>query len=100
MDRAPEADVHFPIEGASVLARRLQKLLALDRTFVIDELAQSPSDVQLSDGRARRSPLFDAYLEFTQLRDASLRVGQYRVPFSRQRVMPFGNLAMVDRATR
>ena len=62
------------------------------------QLGLSPSDVQLSDGHVRRSPLFDAYLEFTQLRDASLRVGQYRVPFSRQRVMAFGNLALVDRA--
>ncbi len=62
------------------------------------QLGLSPADLQVGTAGVRRSPLFDAYLEFTQLRDLSLRVGQYRVPFSRQRVMAFANLALVDRA--
>jgi phosphate-selective porin OprO/OprP len=62
------------------------------------QLGLSPSDMLVGPTGVRRTPLLDAYLEFTQLRDLSLRLGQYRVPFSRQRVMPFGNLALIDRA--
>lgn len=62
------------------------------------QLGVSPIDMQVGPTGVRRTPLLDAYLEFTHLRDLSLRVGQYRVPFSRQRVTPFGNLALIDRA--
>ena len=66
------------------------------------ELALSPrdegiSDVFDSDG-PERTPLLDYYLEFRQLRELNLRVGQYKVPFSRQRLISSGNLQMVDRS--
>ena len=66
------------------------------------ELALSPRDQGIrdvfeSDG-PQRTPLLDYYVEFRQLRDLSLRIGQYKVPFSRQRVISSGDLQMVDRS--
>ena len=46
----------------------------------------------------KTSPLLDWYQEFTYLRDLRLRVGQYKVPYSRQRVISSGNMQMVDRS--
>ena len=46
----------------------------------------------------KTSPLLDWYQEFTYLRDMRVRVGQYKVPYSRQRVISSGNLQMVDRS--
>lgn len=43
------------------------------------------------------SPIFDAFLEFNHLRDASLRVGQFFVPFDRARTVREFALQMVDR---
>ena len=73
------------------------------------ELAVSPRDVSNEgvdldgDGSAdsnfvKTSPLLDFYQEFTYLRDMRVRIGQYKVPYSRQRVISSGNLQMVDRA--
>ena len=63
------------------------------------ELAVSPKDIGLkSSGTISKSPLLDWYFHFTQLRDLNVRVGQYKVPFSRQRVVSSGNLQMVDRS--
>lgn len=43
------------------------------------------------------SPIFDAWVEFTHLRDARLRVGQYFVPFDRARTTREFALQFVDR---
>jgi Phosphate-selective porin O and P len=45
-----------------------------------------------------RLPLRDAYVTWTAGRDASVRVGQMKVPFSRQRVVSSSALQMVDRS--
>ena len=45
-----------------------------------------------------RSPLRDATVFWTRLRDFNLRIGQGKVPFNRQRVVSSGALAMVDRS--
>lgn len=45
-----------------------------------------------------RLPLRDAYVTWTAARDASVRVGQMKVPFSRQRVVSSSALQMVDRS--
>lgn len=50
------------------------------------ELAVSPSDVDLKNQTVRTSPLLEAYTEFDQLRDLTVRAGQYKVPFDRMRV--------------
>ena len=63
------------------------------------ELAVSPRDIGLqSGGTISKSPLLDWYFHFGQLRDLNLRIGQYKVPYSRQRVVSSGNLQMVDRS--
>lgn len=62
------------------------------------ELSFSPKDVGLKDGVARYTILRDFYLEFDYLRDLTLRVGQYKVPYSQQRVISSGKLQLVDRS--
>jgi hypothetical protein len=63
------------------------------------EVAMSPKDIGLDrgDGTISKSPLLDAKLDFTHLRDLSVLFGQYKVPYSRQRVVSSGDLQMVDR---
>ena len=61
------------------------------------ELGLSPRDMGFSDGTARFTPVLDYYFDFTQLRDLSVRVGQSKIPYSRQRVISSGNLQLVDR---
>ncbi len=73
------------------------------------EFAVSPRDASneavdfdgddIDDGNVvKTTPLLDWYNEFNYLRDLTVRVGQYKVPFSRQRVISSGNLQMVDRS--
>lgn len=66
------------------------------------ELAFSPRDMAMEeiDGSnvPTRSPLLDFYYESRHLRDLSFRIGQYKVPYNRERVISSGNLAMVDRS--
>lgn len=62
------------------------------------EFAFSPRDMGFKDGTVHRTPILDWYLEFDYLRDFTLRVGQYKVPYSRQRVVSSGNLQLVDRS--
>lgn len=62
------------------------------------ELAVSPSDTAMRSGSPpQTSPLLDYYFEFKQLDNLNLRVGQYKVPYSRERVISSGDLRMVDR---
>ncbi len=42
--------------------------------------------------------VLDYYLDFTQSRDVSVRIGQYKISSNRQRVISSGNLQMVDRS--
>jgi len=62
------------------------------------ELAVSPRDINLADGAVRRSPLLDGYVTFDHLQSLTLRLGQYKVPYSRQRVISSGDLEFVDRS--
>ena len=66
------------------------------------ELAVSPRDEGITSNPGatgpRRTPLLDLYFEFRQLRDLTIRVGQYKLPSNRQRVISSGNLQLVDRA--
>jgi hypothetical protein len=43
------------------------------------------------------SPIFDAFVEYTKLRDLNVRVGQYFVPFDRGRTVRESGLQFVDR---
>jgi len=65
------------------------------------ELAVSPKDIGLDPagaGTVSKSPMLDWYFNFSHSRDLTLRMGQYKVPYSRQRVVSSGNLQFVDRS--
>ncbi|MCX4247809.1 porin [Paraliomyxa miuraensis] len=62
------------------------------------ELALSPRDMGHDGDTTRRTPILDWYFDFDYLRDLTVRVGQYKVPFSRQRVVSSGDLELVDRS--
>ena len=63
------------------------------------ELAVAPKDIGLSDnGTISKSPLLDWYFNLSHYRDLTVRMGQYKVPYSRQRVVSSGNLQFVDRS--
>lgn len=53
-----------------------------------------PSDAE----PLRRNPLRDARAEFDRLRNFNVWVGQFKVPFSRQRVISSSNLSVLDRS--
>lgn len=68
-----------------------------DMGFV--DLSGEPNPPQTNrDNAPTLSPLLDLYMDFDALRDVTLRVGQYKVPFNRQRVISSGDLMMVDRS--
>ncbi len=56
------------------------------------------NDLPNESGSIRRNPLRDARLEFDRLRDFTVWVGQFKVPFSRQRVISSANMNFVDRS--
>lgn len=75
------------------------------------ELAVAPADIGMrslpgtdnppmtnGDNYVSRSLLLDWYVEFKQLRDLNVRVGQYKVSYSRERVISSGDLQFVDRS--
>ena len=53
-----------------------------------------PSDV----GSIRRNPLRDFRIEFDRLRDFNVWFGQFKAPFSRQRMLSSSDMNLVDRA--
>ncbi len=62
------------------------------------ELALSPRDVAMRDSGTGTSPLLDWYMTFDYLKAATFVVGQYKVPYNRQRIVSSGALQMVDRS--
>lgn len=62
------------------------------------EVALSPRDVNTRGGVPQTSPLFDFYVDLQHLRDFNVRIGQYKVPFDRQRIISSAKLQLVDRA--
>jgi hypothetical protein len=45
-----------------------------------------------------QTPLLDAYFDFTQLRDLSIRVGQSKIPYGRERMWSDNEMIVVDRS--
>lgn len=92
-----EAYVHgFQLRRARLMFKG--NVFGRDNTYKF-ELAISPKDIDLSsEGTISKSPLLDWYFQFKQIRDLNLRMGQYKVPYSRQRVVSSGDLQMVDRS--
>lgn len=62
------------------------------------ELALSPRDMRVENGRVTLTPITDIFVVSKHLRDFSVRGGQFKVPYSRQRVVSSGVLQMVDRS--
>ncbi len=63
------------------------------------ELAFSPRDLGMdADGVIHNTPLLSWFIELDHLRDLSFRAGQYKIPYSRQRVVSSADLQLVDRA--
>lgn len=68
------------------------------------ELAFSPADLGVRDNldpdtrTPTRSPLLSYFVEFRQLRELELRIGQFKIASNRQRVISSGNLQLVDRS--
>ncbi|MBI2394552.1 MAG: hypothetical protein HYV09_33590, partial [Deltaproteobacteria bacterium] len=62
------------------------------------ELAVSPRDASMGRTGVGTAPLLDWYMTFDYLKAATVVAGQYKVPFSRQRVVSSGSLQMVDRS--
>lgn len=62
------------------------------------ELGLAPRDMNFKDGSPHQTPIFDWYFEFDHLQSLTLRIGQYKVPYSRQRVVSSADLQLVDRS--
>jgi phosphate-selective porin OprO and OprP len=62
------------------------------------ELAFGPRELNPRDGVPQTSPLLDAAVDWQHFRDLNVRVGQYKVPLDRQRIIPFFRLQFIDRA--
>lgn len=62
------------------------------------ELAFGPREVNTRDAVPQTSPLLDVVVDWQGLRDLNVRLGQYKVPLDRQRIIPFFKLQFIDRA--
>ena len=62
------------------------------------ELLLSPRDLAASeDGALHRSVIHDVFVELNQVRDLNLRFGQFKMPFSRARLISGFDTQLVDR---
>lgn len=62
------------------------------------QLALAPREMDVRDGVVHATPVYDAYLQFERLRDLTLRVGQYRVMYTRERNIADVNPLLIDRS--
>lgn len=58
----------------------------------------APAEMLFKDGVPHRTPLLDWFFTFDRLRDATLVVGQYKVPYNHQRMLRVTDLQFVDRS--
>lgn len=62
------------------------------------QLGFSPEDLGLQDGVITTTPVLDWHVDFTHIDSVKVRVGQYKVPFSREQIASSGTLNLVDRS--
>ncbi len=62
------------------------------------QLTASPIELGWKNGTITRSPILDWYFTFDRLRDATLQVGQYKVPYNHQRMLRVTGMQFVDRS--
>ena len=85
-------------EAQTDVSIRTLRLIVSGHAFSPDvrfyaQLALAPADFEAGSS----SPLYDAWVSWTRLRDAQLRVGQFFVPFDRARTVRESTLQFVDR---
>jgi phosphate-selective porin OprO and OprP len=98
----PNADAGEPVSTQEVMIRRARVTMVGNMWHKKNkykvELAVSPKDEKVDDeGDLTQTPLLSWQNTFAQLRDLEFRVGQYKIPYSRERVISSSKLAMVDR---
>jgi phosphate-selective porin OprO/OprP len=88
--------------GGNVFSKNIK--YKLEMTFAAEELKrEQPKLVGMGALPVDRDlvaqvPLMDAYFDFTHLRDLSVRVGQSKVPFGRERILSDNTMIAVDRS--
>jgi hypothetical protein len=61
-------------------------------------LTFSPVELGYKNGAITRSPILDWFFTFDRVRDATVVVGQYKVPYNHQRMAKIAELQFVDRS--
>ncbi|MBX3185043.1 MAG: hypothetical protein KF915_20640 [Polyangiaceae bacterium] len=84
----------------ATLGLKLQRMRVTAKGTLFDPHTQLALDLDLAQlgatPPARTTPLLDAFAQFSHLRDLTLRVGQYKVPFLRETIQADGKLELVD----
>lgn len=62
------------------------------------QLALAPRELDVQNGVVRGTPVYDAYMQLERLRDLNLRIGQYRVMYTRERNIADVNPLLIDRS--
>ncbi len=62
------------------------------------QLTASPIELGWKNGTIQRAPILDWYFTFDRLRDATIQVGQYKVPYNHQRMLRVTGMQFVDRS--
>lgn len=62
------------------------------------ELGLSPRDMGMTEEGPRNTPILDWSFELSHLRDLTVRIGQYKLPYSRTRMQSSADLQFVDRS--
>lgn len=61
------------------------------------EITGAPVELGYKDGAIHRIPLLDLYLTLDRVRDATVQIGQYKLPYNHQRMLRASGLQFVDR---
>jgi phosphate-selective porin OprO/OprP len=62
------------------------------------QFTMAPVEMGFKDGVPHRVPILDWFFTFDRSRDATLQVGQYKVPYNHQRVLRVVGMQFVDRS--
>ena len=89
-----DAQQGLTVRRARVVLQHVSKPLQLESKL---ELAISPRDLGFSGGVPHNTPALSWSVEWERLRDLHVRIGQFKIGYSRQRVISSGDLQLVDR---
>lgn len=98
----PDAATQLPVYDNNLEIRRFRAVFhgnlfgAHNKYFL--QLALAPREMDVRDGVVHGSPVYDAYMQFERLRDLNLRIGQYRVMYTRERNIADVNPLLIDRS--